>query len=84
MNVARIWGLEPEWKPVWDALKSHSRVDTWTFSELPPEVPDHGGAKLHVALEYGDERESLLPFLQSLSTAVRAVIERFSDRFPPP
>lgn len=84
MNVARIWGFEPEWKLCWGALESHSCVDTWTFPEKPPsKVPDHSGAKLHVALEYGNEYLGLLTFLQRLSTAVRAVIERFSDRFPP-
>ncbi len=83
MNVARIWGLQPEWQPCWGALESHSCVDVWTFPESPSKVPDHGGASLHIALEYGNKRESLLPFLQRLSTAVRVVIERFSDRFPP-
>jgi hypothetical protein len=68
-------------KPIWGAVKSHSHVETWTFSEPPATAPDHGGAFLTVAIEYGDGSPSLIPFLQGLTRGVRETIGRFAGRF---
>ncbi|HEV7942540.1 MAG TPA: hypothetical protein VGP17_07040 [Solirubrobacteraceae bacterium] len=71
-------------EPIWGAVKSHSHVETWTFTKAPTEVPNHGGAYLQIALKDGNRSSDLLPLLEGFSNAVLRVINRFSDRFPSP
>jgi hypothetical protein len=69
--------------PTWGSVKSHAQIDTWTFTKLPDEWQEHGGAYLQIVLEYGDQSADLLPLLQALTDTVKSVLGRFSDRFPP-
>jgi hypothetical protein len=86
-GAAVVPGFQPytgfQLQPIWGSVKSHAHVETWTFTKLPAEMQDHGGAYLQIVLEYGDRSSDLLPLLQSLTDAVRNVLRRFSDRFPP-
>ena len=87
-GAAVVPGFHPDTgfrqQPIWGRVKSHAQIDTWTFTKLPDEMQDHGGAYLQIVLEYGDQSADLLPLLQALADTVRSVLGRFSDRFPPP
>ena len=65
------------------AVKSHSQVETWTFSVPPAEMQDHGGALLQIGFEYSGSYFDLEPLLAGLVHSVALVVARFANRFPP-
>jgi hypothetical protein len=65
----------------WGPVKSHSHIETWTFTTLPPKMQDYRGALLTVGLEHGDRTVDLIAVLESYAYSVRRVLDRFSNRF---
>jgi hypothetical protein len=67
---------------IYGPMRSHSHVETWTFSEPPQEMTPHPGVFLHVALEHGGEYDRLCDVaLYATAARVREVLDRFADRF---
>jgi hypothetical protein len=64
------------------AVKSGDHVQTWTFTSSPPEMKDHRGVLLVIALEHEGELVDLRGMLGEVINHVSLVIERFADRFP--
>jgi hypothetical protein len=65
----------------WGPVESHSHIETWTFTKLPPEMQDYRGALLTIGLEHGHCTVDLLAVLASYSYSVRRVLDRFRNRF---
>ena len=69
-----------ETDPTWGPVDSGDQIDRWTFVRVPPQMEEHPGATLEVAIQLGDEWGPLLPLLLHTTTHVRTVIDRFADR----
>jgi hypothetical protein len=85
-NSAVVYQFDPALgyrsNTTWGPLKPDGHVETWTFTQVPPEVPPHRGVFLQVSLEYGVAWAELAVMLQGMRAAVDRVLNRFADRFP--
>jgi hypothetical protein len=72
-----------EGRSVYGPINSGDQIDTWTFTSPPPQMHDHAGAVLAVAIEAeGQQPSVLLGQLREILDASTFVLERFGDRFP--
>jgi len=74
-----VYGLETF--PSWGSLDSSGLVEVWRFNTLPPKVPPHSGALLHVTLDHQPAWAEINIFLPALIKTVETVLTRFANRF---
>jgi hypothetical protein len=72
-----------DFQPVFGPVESHCHIDTWTFTEPPPELKDHEGAYLEVVLEQPPYERNLVMLLSDLIGGVTTVLQKFGGHFPP-
>ncbi len=60
-----------ETDPTWGPVDSGDQIDRWTFVRVPPQMEEHPGATLEVAIQLGDEwvRFSLCSSIQRCTCA---------------
>lgn len=69
--------------PVWGRVKPDGHVETWAFTQVPPEVRPHMGTFVQIALDDGEYAPSLARLLGRLTSSVALILRRFKGRFPP-